>query len=215
MKKHLMVAAAIAAFAPAAPASAQLSDIVQEGVQGLFGGGGISSRLARLESQIRISFQRGEISEREAARLQNELIGLSELERSYRINGLSRQERFDLQQRLQMLERRIERARFNRHDRFDDDDRFDRGDRRFDRGNRRFERSDCPPGLAKKNNGCLPPGQAKKRDRFNSQFDDRRAFERDRLRDTDRFIYRQDGNRILQIDRRTGQVVRIINGRRW
>ena len=22
---------------------------------------------------------------------------------------------------------------------------------------------DCPPGLAKKNNGCLPPGQAKKR----------------------------------------------------
>lgn len=24
-------------------------------------------------------------------------------------------------------------------------------------------RSNCPPGLAKKNNGCLPPGQAKKR----------------------------------------------------
>jgi|SRR5918995_2110286 hypothetical protein len=24
-------------------------------------------------------------------------------------------------------------------------------------------RSSCPPGLAKKNNGCLPPGQAKKR----------------------------------------------------
>ena len=25
-----------------------------------------------------------------------------------------------------------------------------------------FERGHCPPGLAKKNNGCLPPGQAKK-----------------------------------------------------
>jgi len=24
-------------------------------------------------------------------------------------------------------------------------------------------RSDCPPGLAKKHNGCMPPGQAKKR----------------------------------------------------
>ena len=24
-------------------------------------------------------------------------------------------------------------------------------------------RGNCPPGLAKKNNGCLPPGQAKKR----------------------------------------------------
>lgn len=25
-----------------------------------------------------------------------------------------------------------------------------------------FRRGNCPPGLAKKNNGCLPPGQAKK-----------------------------------------------------
>src|SRR5688572_13872029 len=25
-----------------------------------------------------------------------------------------------------------------------------------------FRRGDCPPGLAKKHNGCLPPGQAKK-----------------------------------------------------
>jgi len=25
-----------------------------------------------------------------------------------------------------------------------------------------FARGNCPPGLAKKNNGCLPPGQAKK-----------------------------------------------------
>lgn len=27
---------------------------------------------------------------------------------------------------------------------------------------RQFHRGHCPPGLAKKNNGCLPPGQAKK-----------------------------------------------------
>jgi hypothetical protein len=26
-----------------------------------------------------------------------------------------------------------------------------------------YRRGDCPPGLAKKHNGCLPPGQAKKR----------------------------------------------------
>ena len=25
-----------------------------------------------------------------------------------------------------------------------------------------FARGNCPPGLAKKNNGCLPPGQAQK-----------------------------------------------------
>ena len=28
---------------------------------------------------------------------------------------------------------------------------------------RQHGRGNCPPGLAKKNNGCLPPGQAKKR----------------------------------------------------
>ena len=28
--------------------------------------------------------------------------------------------------------------------------------------NQQFERGKCPPGLAKKNNGCVPPGQAKK-----------------------------------------------------
>ena len=63
------------------------------------------------------------------------------------------------------------------HDR--DEDRRDRGrrdhddDRRggFDNDHRgmirdyygqEFRRGNCPPGLAKKNNGCLPPGQAKK-----------------------------------------------------
>jgi hypothetical protein len=49
---------------------------------------------------------------------------------------------------------RVQRVRFG--DRLgDDDDRWD------DDGNRRRFAS-CPPGLARKNNGCLPPGQAKK-----------------------------------------------------
>lgn len=39
-----------------------------------------------------------------------------------------------------------------------DGDRWDDGDRRF------AAVGWCPPGLAKKDNGCLPPGQAKKRD---------------------------------------------------
>ena len=223
MKKHLILAAAVAALGTAAPASAQVGNILQQGIQGLFGGSGLSSRLARLDVQIRTSFQRGEISEQEAARLQNELIRLGELERSYRIDGLDREERFDLQQRLQMLERRIEQARFDRNRRFDDrrfdDRRFD-DDRRFGRDDRfrdddrRFGRNACPPGLAKKNNGCLPPGQARKGDRFNRGFDDRRGMDDGGFRDTDRFIFRQDGNRILQIDRRTGEVVRVINRRR-
>ena len=32
-----------------------------------------------------------------------------------------------------------------------------------DHANHGYGAGNCPPGLAKKNNGCLPPGQAKKR----------------------------------------------------
>lgn len=57
----------------------------------------------------------------------------------------------------------------------DDDDNDEHGDRKksaFDDSQRKSARDyfatdhgrgKCPPGLAKKNNGCLPPGQAKKR----------------------------------------------------
>jgi hypothetical protein len=45
-------------------------------------------------------------------------------------------------------------------DRDFDDRRLDL--RRFDEGNVRFAGQACPPGLARKGNGCLPPGQAKK-----------------------------------------------------
>ena len=42
--------------------------------------------------------------------------------------------------------------------------RFSDGDRRFihDYYSTQISAGHCPPGLAKKNNGCLPPGQAKK-----------------------------------------------------
>ncbi len=197
MKSYLLAATAVLAFSSAAPASAQ-SGILGQGIQQLLGGG-LNGRLATLDNQIRASFQRGEISGTEAGRLQNELFQLRQIEQSYKRGGLSRSERSDLQQRLQMLERRIQQARFNdnigRDDRFDDDD-------------RQFGRNECPPGLAKKNNGCLPPGQAKKAGRFNDRYND------DRFQTNERFIYRQDGNRLRQIDRRTGQVVRVIDRRR-
>jgi hypothetical protein len=65
----------------------------------------------------------------------------------------------------------LRRDDFRRQDRRDErfvrrgfDDRRDSG-RLFRDGERRFAGYDrgCPPGLAKKGNGCLPPGQAKKR----------------------------------------------------
>lgn len=62
----------------------------------------------------------------------------------------------------------------------------------------------CPPGLAKKNNGCLPPGQAKKvydrDDRFASLFDGiptRYADYNDGYRYRDGYLYRTQDNSIV------------------
>ena len=65
----------------------------------------------------------------------------------------------------------------------------------------------CPPGLAKKNNGCLPPGQAKKV--YREHYDDRdrdRYVDRDRYRDRDRYVERdryrdRDDSRYVYPDR--------------
>ena len=66
-------------------------------------------------------------------------------------NEVKREQRF-VEQRSG--DRRLDDRRF-------DDRRFDDGRDLRDGGFARFA-SSCPPGLAKKNNGCLPPGQAKK-----------------------------------------------------
>ncbi len=68
---------------------------------------------------------------------------------------------------------RDDRGKRDKHDRRDDryDDRRSGGQYRFDDDSRRLlidyyggqaRAGHCPPGLAKKGNGCLPPGQAKK-----------------------------------------------------
>src|SRR5690349_5194447 len=83
----------------------------------------------------------------------------------------------------------------------------------------------CPPGLAKKHNGCMPPGQAKKLyrgQRWQSGYGDRYAYrqnpydlrQRYDLNPYDRYYY---GNGYLyQVDPRTllvQQVIRALIGR--
>ncbi len=68
----------------------------------------------------------------------------------------------------------------------------------------------CPPGLAKKNNGCLPPGQAKKMigavlpAAFGSQTLD--GPYRQWYRDNDQFFYRDDGDFIYRVNRNDGLI---------
>lgn len=67
---------------------------------------------------------------------------------------------------------------------------------RDDRGVRGF----CPPGLAKKNNGCQPPGQAKKLgdDRFGGYYGSAYSrFAGDDWRYYDGYAYRQSGGSVI------------------
>lgn len=90
------------------------------------------------------------------------------------------------------------------------DDRASRG-----YGEQRFGAS-CPPGLAKKNKGCLPPGQAKKfavgsrlpssLSRYNlpAEYQDRYFDNRDHS-------YRYQDENIYRVDRGTGLIDQVIS----
>lgn len=100
---------------------------------------------------------------------------------------------------------------------FDDDRRLARvrDDNRFDGrlGAFRFARgfnNGCPPGLDKKNNGCLPPGQAKK---VGTIFPNALASSaligpyRDWYRDDDRFLYRMGPDGFIYRVNRTNSLI--------
>lgn len=227
MKKFLLATAAVAALTTAVPASAQVGDLLRQGLASILGSGGasIEPQLRELNNRIQTAYQRGSISQSEASRLQDELRVIARLEQNYRQDGISRDERDDLQQRLRSVEVRIQQASYgdnrdgrydDRHDHNDPDDHDNGYDRngRWSDNDGRYGR-DCPPGLAKKNNGCLPPGQAKKRgDRYSNQYGGVPSGYGDRFRDTQQYIYRYNDGRIYQIDRYTNRIVRVITVRR-
>lgn len=97
----------------------------------------------------------------------------------------------------------------NQMERHDGDDRFDR-----DGGHRHG----CPPGLAKKHNGCLPPGQAWRigqRAPWNSDryvdYNSLPSYYRDRYPDTSGYRYYYEGNRVYAVDPATRLIRSIID----
>ncbi len=116
-------------------------------------------------------------------------------------------------------------AKFERSDKRDDkrDDKrearnFDRRDDRVREDDRRFADNDrdfrgfdnCPPGLAKKRNGCLPPGQAKKMlgaalpAALGAQMLD--GPFRQWYQDNDQYMFRNDGDYIYRVNRQGGLI---------
>lgn len=95
---------------------------------------------------------------------------------------------------------------------------------RYDRNGRMYAldtRGNCPPGLAKKNNGCNPPGQAKKMydvgQRYNRNFGNAWTYNQIpgslrsqyNLNDDDRYYYNQ--GYLYQVDPKTLIIERVIS----
>lgn len=77
--------------------------------------------------------------------------------------------------------------------------------------------ANCPPGLAKKNNGCLPPGQASKLYAVGQRLPSSLRYYnvpvqyRDQYRDNADHYYRYDNGSIYQVDNRTRIITSVID----
>ncbi|HEY0027894.1 MAG TPA: hypothetical protein VGC35_08495, partial [Allosphingosinicella sp.] len=110
MKKLYIAATALGALAVAAPATAQYQN--QNGYSNVNAGGavGVNNRIARLEARIQAGVQSGDIDQREARTLRMQLRDITRLERQYSRNGLTQQERADLQGRVRTFRDQLSQA---------------------------------------------------------------------------------------------------------
>ncbi|WP_423140889.1 hypothetical protein ACOYW6_08450 [Parablastomonas sp. CN1-191] len=88
-------------------------------------------------------------------------------------------------------------------------------------GDRNWSGRHCPPGLAKKHNGCMPPGQARKMyynrgERVPSdwryvQYNTLPSSYRDRYRYNDSYRYYYNDGRVYAVDPTTRLIQTVIN----
>lgn len=124
MKKIILSMAAVSALAIGAPAAAQYQTQNSYQTQnGVNANGNLSARIDQLRVRIQAGVQSGAISRTEALPLRQQLRALTQLERQYSANGLSGQERSDLQQRLRTLREQVRTADGGANGRYDQYDR--------------------------------------------------------------------------------------------
>ncbi|HEY0627571.1 MAG TPA: hypothetical protein VGD10_12705 [Allosphingosinicella sp.] len=172
MKKFLLAASA-AAMAVSMPALAKPGNGNGNGNGGGGGGnkgGGHAAHVAKPQKAERQSFKapKAERQSFKAAKAERVQFGGGRVEKAQKRQQVrfadrpAKAERKSIARRIKAENKRIERVRENRFEdrrvnRWDDDDRIRTATFRNFNAN-----GDCPPGLAKKNNGCLPPGQVGK-----------------------------------------------------
>ncbi len=190
MKKILLALAAIPAVVLASDAAAQPG-------YGARGDMGIGVQLDNLDARLDAGVQAGAISNSEQRRLRYQMRDLRQLQERYARNGIDRQERATLQQRLIALRQEVRRAGGsnwgNRYG-WDDNDWNGRGDGNYGRGD----------GYGNYGRG-LRVGDTIPRELRGSLYNATRLGYRDR----GNIQYRSDGRQVYEINVRTNRVVRI------
>ena len=246
MKHILLSMAGIAALAGGAPALAQYTGgryTNQPGAyqnpNGVNGNGNLSVRIGQLQTRIQAGVQSGAISRSEAVPLRQQLRQLTQLERQYSRNGLTGQERSDLQQRIRSLRQQVRQAdggaqgRYDQYDRddygqngqydprndrdridsnndgWDDRDRNRNGRWDDDAGNGYPEPVQPRSGLGGLLDSVLGGGGLRVGQRASANLGAVPAEYRNQYRDGNGVYYRSDGRAIYQIDAQTQAVVRV------
>jgi hypothetical protein len=125
MNKFIATMAAVSTIALAAPAVAQPGYQQQDSYRGGNADANLSARIGQLQMRLQAGVQNGSISRREAMPLRQQLRQLTQLERQFSANGISGQERGELQRRMRDLRQGIRRADGNDQASWDNYDRED------------------------------------------------------------------------------------------
>jgi hypothetical protein len=134
MKKILTGMVALSTLAAAAPAAAQYGNTYPQGGYGQNGygnaaqaNGNLSARIGQLQARIEAGVRSGAISRGEAMSLRQQLRQLVQLERRYGVNGISGQERADLQQRIRSVRQQLRTAEGGAQARWDGEEDYGQG----------------------------------------------------------------------------------------
>jgi hypothetical protein len=238
MKKLFITAAALGALAIGAPASAQYSNnnngySNQNGYGNANAGGtvGMDNRIARLDARIQAGIQSGAIDQREARSLRMQLNTITRLERQYSRNGLTQQERADLQQRVRAFRDQLSMADGGGNGQYGNNQGYGNqgyGNQGYGNGGYNGQNDaygyDCQDtnqgglggiidsifGGGNNNNANCTSG-VRVGQRVSGNLYSVPVNLRSRYRDGGGVYYRSDGRNILQIDARTNTVLRIYN----
>ena len=215
MKKKFLGIAALPLFAVAGPASAQYNPPTQYQYANQ-GNTSLSVRIDQLRVRLQAGVQDGSITRREAAPIREQIRQLNQTERRYAVNGLTRQERADLQQRVRTVRQQLriaDNGANGRYAQWDNEDGYSQ--QGYNQGYQPYQQGYAPPvqqgGIAGILGQVFGVGGLQVGQRVSGNLYAVPNQYQGQYRDGNGAYYRSDGRRIYQIDARTQTVVRVYS----